>query len=50
MTCPHIILVGFMGAGKSTTGKILSQKIGFPFIDIDKEVQKQAGKSIKESV
>ncbi|MDP7039880.1 MAG: bifunctional shikimate kinase/3-dehydroquinate synthase [Myxococcota bacterium] len=48
MTCPHIILVGFMGAGKSTTGKILSQKIGFPFIDIDKEIQKQAGKSIEE--
>lgn len=31
----HVILVGFMGAGKSTVGKLLAETIGVPFIDSD---------------
>lgn len=31
----HVILVGFMGAGKTTVGKLLAETIGVPFIDSD---------------
>jgi shikimate kinase len=34
-----IYLVGFMASGKSTVGRILANKIGFPFIDIDDVIE-----------
>ena len=37
-----------MGSGKSTLGKSLSEKIQKPFIDLDSEIEKVAGKSISE--
>lgn len=43
-----IILIGFMGAGKSTIGKHLSTKMGLPFIDLDEEIVKKYNKSIPE--
>ena len=42
----HIILTGFMGAGKTTVGKLLAQKLGCPFLDTDQLIQQQAGMSI----
>ena len=44
----NIYLIGMMGAGKSTLGKSLSEKIQKPFIDLDSEIEKAAGKSITE--
>ncbi len=44
----NIFLVGFMGSGKSTVGKILSEKTGLAFVDIDEEIEKKEGKKIKE--
>lgn len=44
----NIFLVGFMGSGKSTVGKILSEKTGLKFVDIDSEIEKKEGKTIKE--
>ena len=38
-----------MGAGKTTTGKLLAGKLNIPFIDTDKEIEKRAGRSIKQS-
>jgi shikimate kinase len=41
-----IFLVGFMGSGKSTLGKKLATHFNAAFIDLDTEIEKQAGKSI----
>ena len=38
-----IALVGLRGAGKSTLGTLLSQKLGFPFVELDKEIELEAG-------
>ena len=41
-------LVGMMGSGKSSVGKILANKLQFSIIDIDKEIEKDEKLSIKE--
>jgi shikimate kinase len=43
-----IVLVGMMGAGKSSVGRRLSQRIGIPFVDADAEIEKAAGMTIPE--
>ncbi|HEV2754553.1 MAG TPA: 3-dehydroquinate synthase [Actinomycetota bacterium] len=40
------MLVGFMGAGKSTVGRLLAARAGLPFVDADAAVEAAAGKSI----
>lgn len=44
----NIALVGFMGSGKSTVGRALSQKIGYLFIDLDGQIEEKTGRSIPE--
>lgn len=43
-----IFLIGFMGSGKTHWGRLLSQKLGIPFFDLDEQVCTHAGKSIPE--
>lgn len=43
-----VYLCGFMGCGKSTIGQRLSKKMGFAFLDTDKEIVRQTGKEIVE--
>jgi 3-dehydroquinate synthase len=43
-----IVLAGFMGAGKSTVGAALAEKLGLPFIDTDAEIGRAEGMSIPE--
>jgi XRE family aerobic/anaerobic benzoate catabolism transcriptional regulator len=44
----RIALVGLRGAGKSTLGARLAQTLGVPFIELDREVEKEAGASLGE--
>jgi len=43
-----IVLVGYMGSGKSTIGKLLAEKLGAPFHDLDAYMEKASNTSIKE--
>jgi shikimate kinase len=43
-----IVLVGLMGAGKSTVGRRLAKRLGLPFMDADAEIEATAGLSIAE--
>lgn len=42
----NIFLVGMMGAGKTTVGKLLAKQLGKTFIDCDEEIQRRTGVSI----
>ena len=44
----NILLTGFMGAGKTTVGKKLAKRLGYFFIDTDREIEKEQGCSITE--
>ena len=43
-----IVLVGIMGAGKTTVGKILADRIGIQFVDADQEIERAAGCTITD--
>ena len=43
-----IVLVGMMGAGKSSIGRRLASRLGIPFIDADTEIESAAGMTIPE--
>jgi shikimate kinase len=42
----NITLVGFMGTGKTTVGRILARKLGYRFIDVDDEIEREQGVTI----
>lgn len=44
----NIVLIGFMGAGKSTVATRLSEKSGYDPIDLDALIEEKAGKKIRE--
>jgi len=45
---PNIILIGFMGSGKTSVGKKLADILGMKFTDLDSEIVKRAGMPINE--
>jgi len=44
----NVFLVGFMGAGKTTVGRLLAEKTGYEYLDADEVIEKNAGKSITQ--
>jgi shikimate kinase len=43
-----IVLVGFMGAGKTTVGTLLAARLGLPFTDSDHVIEDRAGRPIRQ--
>ena len=41
-----LALVGYRGTGKTTVGRILAERLGWPFVDADHELERRAGKSV----
>ncbi len=44
----RIALIGLRGGGKSTLGRLLAERLGVPFIELDREVEKHSGASLSE--
>ncbi len=44
----NIVLIGFMGAGKTTVGKLLSKKLGRRFLDTDEIIEKKMSLAISQ--
>jgi shikimate kinase len=44
----NVVLIGFMGAGKSAVGSVLADRLSFRFFDTDAMVEKAAGRTIAE--
>ncbi len=48
MTPARIILMGYMGSGKTTVGRALAQDLGMPFYDLDWYIESRMRKSVKQ--
>jgi shikimate dehydrogenase len=46
----NVVLIGMPGCGKTSTGKIIAEKLGFGFVDTDEEVYKTTGKFAYEII
>jgi 3-dehydroquinate synthetase/shikimate kinase len=44
----HVALVGFMGAGKTTVGRALAERLGRQFFDADHEIERRTGSTVAE--
>ncbi len=44
----NLYLVGFMGTGKSTIGRMVASRLGFKFLDSDAEIERARGKSVRK--
>ncbi len=43
-----IVIIGFMGSGKSVTGEIIARKLGIDFVDTDQEIERIEGMSVAD--
>ena len=46
--CDHLVLVGLMGVGKTTVGMRLAERLGWPLLDSDAEVEARTGRTVRE--
>ena len=44
----HLILVGLPGAGKSTVASLLADRLAIPYVDLDAEIERDAGHSVAQ--
>jgi len=42
-----VFLLGFMGCGKTTVGRLLSRRLGWSFVDVDEELERRQGRTIR---
>ncbi len=43
-----MVVIGFMGAGKSTVGRLLAQRLGLPFADADQVIEQRQRRTVRE--
>ncbi len=48
MSLSRIIIIGYMGSGKTTVGKALSRELGLPFYDLDWYIESRMRKTVKQ--
>lgn len=44
----NVVLIGFMGCGKSTLGKKIARKLNYRFLDSDEEIERISGRTVPE--
>jgi len=44
----HVLLIGFMGAGKTTVGRIVAERLGLPLVDLDSLIEAQEGRTVSD--
>ena len=44
----NVVLTGFMGTGKSSAGRMLADRLGRPFVDVDAEIEARSGWTVRE--
>jgi shikimate kinase len=44
----RVLLIGMMGAGKTTTGRLLADRLGWPYLDSDDEIERRTGRTVPE--
>ncbi|MGA8938562.1 MAG: shikimate kinase [Acidobacteriaceae bacterium] len=44
----RIVLTGFMGSGKTSTGALLAERLGWRFLDLDREIERRDGRTVPQ--
>ncbi len=44
----HVVLVGLMGSGKTTVGRLLAARLGRPLVDSDAVIEGTTGRTVRE--
>ncbi|MDQ3680726.1 MAG: shikimate kinase [Actinomycetota bacterium] len=47
-TARRILLVGMMGSGKTTVGRSVAARLGYPYLDSDEQVERRTGHTVRE--